>query len=269
MRWADGAFGLLRWPNALLAAGGVVIGAWWVSGPPLGAPTWWTVGAAMGLTLLANAWNDACDADIDRIAHPERPIPSGRVDRRTAVIVALAGGAAGIIMSWIADPSLGILSIGVAVVMVVYSLRLKRRGLAGNLVVAVLASLPFLYGAWSAGRPDHVIPLLSLAIPLHFAREVAKDLEDVEGDRATRSTLPVALGAPAARKTVFGATVVFAIVVMLSAWRWPMLLVPGVLALLPAAVATARSIRGQHGGPALFKTAMVAALAGMVMVLVA
>ena len=36
-----------------------------------------------------NALNDYIDFEIDKTAHPERPIPSGRMERRTALHIAL------------------------------------------------------------------------------------------------------------------------------------------------------------------------------------
>ena len=83
-------------------------------------------------------------------------------------------------------------------VMLVYSPLLKSRGLQGNLAVAVVASMPLVYGAaavgyWRAG----LVPAV-LAAFLHLAREVVKDIEDVPGDLAIgRATVPIAWGVDA------------------------------------------------------------------------
>ena len=39
--------------------------------------------------FAALIWNDITDADIDEIAHPDRPIPAGRISKRNFFIIAL------------------------------------------------------------------------------------------------------------------------------------------------------------------------------------
>src|SRR5687767_9580328 len=69
---------LLRWRNALLAGAGVLAGAWWGAGRvTLGVAL--VTAAAFALTAVANAANDIADIEIDRVAHPERPLASGAV----------------------------------------------------------------------------------------------------------------------------------------------------------------------------------------------
>ena len=130
----------------------------------------------------------------------------------------------------------------------------------GNVVVALLASLPFLYGAWAAGDPRAGVPLVAVAMPLHFAREVAKDLDDVRGDAGWRATLALRSGATAARWTAAGATAIFGgAVAMLAggnARLWVMLLP----ALACAAVAAVRLATARSAAATLYKAAMVCAM---------
>lgn len=258
---ARAVLALVRWPNALIAAGGVVAGALWAAGrgAPL-APLLFAAGAATALTALANAFNDFTDREIDRVAHPERPLPSGTLRPFTALAVAATGAISGIVLAALARPALGALSAAVATLMVVYSTSLKRHGLPGNLVVAVLASLPFLYGAWAAGRPEAASALLALAIPLHLAREIAKDLDDAPGDAGVRRTLPVARGVAAARAALVAALVIFLAALAAMAWRRPRFAVAALPVVVLSCVAAWRATRGQRGGPLLFKSAMVCAL---------
>ena len=102
---------------------------------------------------------------------------------------------------------LGVATVGVLLLMRLYSPWLKRAGFAGNLVVSVLASLPFLYGSYAAGDWQSGVPLVLLAIPLHLARELAKDLDDREADRGTRRTIPVTAGVHSARAAIVAALV--------------------------------------------------------------
>src|SRR5689334_17162382 len=65
---AAAALRLARWPNALMAAAAVVLGAAWAGG--VRSATWLAASAALALTGFANAVNDLHDVDIDRLAHP-------------------------------------------------------------------------------------------------------------------------------------------------------------------------------------------------------
>ena len=265
MRSPSALLALIRWENAILSACGVCIGAWWARGSVLATTTLLAAGAAAALTAVANAENDYQDLDIDRIAHPERPLPSGALlpaHARVTVIVAaiLALGCSVLVGAWLAVATGAII-----VVMLAYSRGLKSRGLAGNVTVGILASLPFLYGAWSTGRPLAALPLVGVAIPLHVAREIAKDLEDVEGDAATRRTLPIAHGTHAARMALIIALGVFVIMLWPLVAQRPRLGAFAIPALLLSAAAAVRAWRGRRGSPSLFKAAMAFAMASLVL----
>jgi geranylgeranylglycerol-phosphate geranylgeranyltransferase len=148
--------------------------------------------------------------------------------------------------------------------MLVYNRVLKRQPLVGNLAVALLASLPFLYGAWSAGDAAAALPLMAFGVPLHLAREIAKDVDDVDGDALDRRTLPMAIGARRSRAVAVGAVALFALAAVVycaRGGRWSLLamLVPSFLVAL---VASRRLLLGARGVPALLKGAMLCAMAG-------
>ena len=261
--WAARVLALLevaRWENALIAAAGVALGAWWAAGA-VTAATGWAAVAAVGLAALANAFNDVHDADIDAVAHPDRPIPSQRVTPREAAGLALAGATAAVVAAALVSPALSWATVGVAGAMISYTLWLKPRGAVGNVAVALIASLPFVYGAWSVGAPGGAALLYTLAVPLHLAREIAKDLDDAVGDAPHRRTVPVALGAVRARSLLAAVSVVFACVATAAFVRGGLaavaLLVPA-LGCCAAAVVRARA--GGVGAPRLLKAAMLLAM---------
>lgn len=254
---------LIRWHNALIAGAGVLLGAWWAGAEPLSRAPLLAAAAAVCLAAFANAINDWSDIEIDRLAHPRRPLPSGRLDPRDALVVAGAAAVAGVLLATLARPVLGVVSLVVLALMHQYGLRLKPGGL-GNIVVAVLASLPFLYGAWSVGRPGAASLLLGFAIPLHFAREVAKDLEDAAADAPRRRTLPVVLGPARTRGVFLAALLVFVAVLAPFALARPLFAVLVLPALLLCVAAASRVVRGRRGGPTLLKSAMLWAMAALV-----
>jgi geranylgeranylglycerol-phosphate geranylgeranyltransferase len=242
----------------------VLVGAWWAGGEARAVPVLLAALAAMALTTFANAYNDYRDVEIDRVAHPERPLPSGRLTPAAARYLSLGAAAAGVFLSAGAHPWLVPLSWAVVVLMWAYSRRIKATGVAGNVVVAVLASMPFLYGAIVVGRPRAGLGLVAVAAPLHLAREIAKDLDDAAGDAGVRRTLPVARGARAARAALAAAVGVFVLALVPFAVRRPpfaLWMVPGLALCIAAA---RRALSGRSGGATLFKTAMLAAMAALV-----
>src|SRR5688572_26414007 len=90
---------LIRWENALLSVAGVVLGAWWATGRPNQPETIVMAAVAVLLAVFANADNDVCDYAIDRVAHPERPLPSGALSLRAARVIVGIAASAGLILS--------------------------------------------------------------------------------------------------------------------------------------------------------------------------
>jgi geranylgeranylglycerol-phosphate geranylgeranyltransferase len=250
---------LARWPNALLAATGIAVGAWWAHGS-LGAPVLWATLAAVTITAAANAWNDVADLAIDRTAHPERPLPRGALAPDDARRFAWGSALVALPAAYAAAPPLGALTVGVLAIARGYSPHIKRGGLAGNAVVAVVASLPFLYGAWAVGRPGAGAVLVAIAAPLHLAREIAKDLDDAAADTGRRLTIPIRYGPRLARWAVTLAAALFLVALGPPAVGAPVF----ALALVPAAVLSVAgagaALRGRRGSPLLFKAAMVCAM---------
>jgi 4-hydroxybenzoate polyprenyltransferase len=265
MRSLSALLALVRWENALLSAVGVLLGAWWVRGDVFGTPTLLAAGAAVALTAVANAANDYEDRTIDAVAHPERPLPSGALQPVHAKVTVAVAAVAALACSAAIELALAGLTTLIIAVMLIYSRLLKSRGLAGNITVAVVASLPFMYGAWAAGRPLGALPLLGVAVPLHFAREIAKDLEDADADAATRRTLPVVHGAPLARIALVAALAVFIAMLWPLIAQRPRLAAFIVPALALATIGALRAWRGRRGSPSLFKAAMACAMVSLVL----
>jgi geranylgeranylglycerol-phosphate geranylgeranyltransferase len=265
-RAVSAALRLARWANALIAAAGVLIGAWWAGWGDASAIALASL-AAIALTAAANTWNDLADIDIDFIAHPERPLPSGALSRASAERIAMAAATGAVASASAVSAELGVTTVGVLLLMRLYSPWLKRAGFAGNLVVAVLASLPFVYGSYAAGSWQRGVPLLLLAIPLHLARELAKDLDDREADRSTRRTIPVIGGVHSTRAAIVAALIAGALAFVFGIAPQVKSLALLLAALVPAlaalALATALALRGRPGSPAFFKLAMACAMAAL------
>ena len=187
---------LTRPVNAVAAGLLTAIGAFVASGldiRPL--PVAAAIGATIAATAGGNAVNDYFDREIDRVNRPDRPIPRGAVPPRGAIVFAtvlfvVAAGLAAVLPR---------LALAIAVVnllaLVVYTELLKGLPGVGNLVVACLGGSTFVFGAAAVGRPAVAVPLSALAALATLAREIVKDVEDIEGDREEGlRTLPIAVG---------------------------------------------------------------------------
>lgn len=154
--------------------------------------------ACLSGTLIAagaNAVNDYFDLDIDRINKPNRPLPSGAVTQKEAYIFSLLLFGAGIAVSLMIHINGFIVAVTSAILLYLYSLRLKRTAVWGNLTVAFISGLAFIYGGMALGRIREAVVVGIFAFFYHWAREIIKDVEDLDGDRALGlSTMPIRWG---------------------------------------------------------------------------
>jgi len=201
---------LLRPLNAIMGGVAVGVGALVAAGSPLlQSEAIRDVGLAMLVAALytgaGNALNDYCDRRSDRVNHPRRPIPSGRIRPEPARKFSVAVFAAGMLLAlFISFPRMNWLTLGIAalntLLLAAYELRLKARGLSGNLTVSWLSASLFLFGGAAAVPstattlfPAPVLVLALLAFLASVGREIIKGIEDLEGDR-DRRTLPRLVG---------------------------------------------------------------------------
>lgn len=141
---------LVRAPAALSVPGDVIAGAA-AAGRPLGARTFGVIGSSVCLYWAGMALNDYADAAVDSVERPGRPVPSGRIPRRTALAVAGTLTAAGLGLAAAAG---GRRSVGVALPLAglvwAYDLKLKSTP-AGGFAMAGARVLDVLAGAVAAG----------------------------------------------------------------------------------------------------------------------
>lgn len=191
--------------------------------------------SALFIMAGANAVNDYFDVEIDRINKPYRPLPAGMLSRNAARNFAFMLFAAGIAASFFINRPAVVTAIISVCVLYLYSARLKRMMILGNLTVGVITGMAFVYGGMAVGGGGLSLLVGGFALFFHWGREIIKDLEDAEGDRAEGlKTLPLVKGA---RTAVAQATAVLVILVVLTllplgtGWFTPLyfwIVVPGV-----------------------------------------
>ena len=166
-----------------------------------------------------NALNDILDVEIDKLNQPNRPLPRGDISLNnakflTAILMCFSLFClvyAGYISSSIEDgfenwaPSILIWLLAIFLLTNYesssnYSLKLKDRGLPGNFAISLSVGMVILFGAAGVFEPTEprVLSLFFIGISYNLAREIVKDIEDMEGDEG-RNTLAMRIGVEKAR----------------------------------------------------------------------
>ena len=155
-----------------------------------------TVFVVIILNAAANVFNDYMDFETDRINHPERPIPKGAISKMTALIAATLLFVSGITLSAVLNSDAFIIASLIAVpLMIAYSLWFKGWPLFGNIVIALILGLTFIFAGAAFGNLWGLIVPALLAFGFTLLRELVKDIADLEGDRsAGLRTFPVLAG---------------------------------------------------------------------------
>ena len=149
------------------------------------------------VTAAGNVINDYYDAEIDAINRPKRPIPSGTVTRNAALVYAGVLFILGIITSVFTSALCLVIALFNSALLVAYAARLKSTPFFGNAAVSYLSASIFLFGGAFAGWDGfvHMLPVAAITFLAMLARELLKDAEDIEGDRAGGAdTLSIRIG---------------------------------------------------------------------------
>ena len=184
---------------------------------------------AFGLLVLStlliaaggNVINDYFDIKADRVNKPEKLIVGKLINKRKAIlfhwilnaIAFLTGIGLSIYFKTASIVFIQLISINL---LWFYSLHFKRKIFLGNFVVAVLTGMipilviiyfevlnnfgkpfsPFHENTWSnILNYNYIYVLAIMAFIQNFAREIVKDMEDVDGDKLLHAkTIPMVLG---------------------------------------------------------------------------
>lgn len=129
------------------------------------------------------AINDYYDREIDYVNEPQRPIPSGVITPREAVIITTCLSVIGFATSWMINTQAFGMALLAWVLLMLYSSWGKRTGFLGNLMVSSCISMPFVYGGVITGSFGNALIFSLLAFLTNTGREITKGIVDVEGDK--------------------------------------------------------------------------------------
>lgn len=208
---------LFRPANCIMGVLGVLIGALVGVGLNIFNETYYfdiLLGCLIAFIFMAagNMLNDYFDAELDKINHPNRPIPAGMISAKQVYVSAGAFFIILLLLGSLINSLMFFILVLATFLMIGYELVFKSRGLVGNFTIGVLTGLLFLFGAAVVSEFGVALILFFFAILATLTREIIKDIEDIKGDIG-RVTLPKSIGTSSASIV---ATAVIIIAVLLS-----------------------------------------------------
>lgn len=193
---------ILRPGNALMGAISIILVA--LIDKTISIPVVLAMLAVFFETAAGNVINDYFDYKIDLINKPDRPIPSGRISlkngRNYGYFLFFMGTVCGFFISYLTNNWIPFAIVLFAdVVLYLYAYKLKSTPFLGNLTVGFMTGFGFVFGGFSINNPTIIMTSIFLgffALVMTTAREIIKDIEDIEGDKADGArTLPILIGA--------------------------------------------------------------------------
>ncbi|MCD6550184.1 UbiA family prenyltransferase [bacterium] len=146
------------------------------------------------ITAGGNVLNDYFDYEIDKVVHKKRPLPSARILPDQAKITALLLLVIGAFLSAFLNEACFLITVLNVLLLISYEKSLKNRGILGNIAISYLVASLFLFGGLVVENLERIMVLVLLAFLVCLAREIQKDIEDIEGDRKKRKTLVMQVG---------------------------------------------------------------------------
>ncbi|MEO6541726.1 MAG: geranylgeranylglycerol-phosphate geranylgeranyltransferase [Ferruginibacter sp.] len=204
------------------------------------------------IAAAGNIINDYLDRNIDEINKPQKKIIDKLIKRRWAIVLHIVFSVTGILLGFYVDMNTPVFWLGFSNFICVmllfgYSISLKKKLLAGNILVSLLTAWVILvcffcyYRSfsctgcesfeWQASIRRFIrISFLyaGFAFVISLIREVVKDMEDMEGDkRYGCKTIPIAWGIPAGKVFVavwlivlIGMIAIVQFYVLQFGWYW-------------------------------------------------
>lgn len=182
--------------------------------------------STMYLAAAGNIINDIYDVETDLVNRPNKVIVGKKVSEKTAYNLFITFNVIGILIGFYLSRLVGrsgffALFVIISALLYVYATYLKQTLLVGNIVVSILVAMSVLivglFELLPAITPQNqptqlfffkiLLDYALFAFVINLIREIAKDMEDIDGDyKAGMNTLPIAIGRDRASKVLFALT---------------------------------------------------------------
>jgi len=154
--------------------------------------------AAISASLImigANVINDYYDIEIDKINKPTRPLAAGTISGQQALVYCFVVFVIALFCAAFINVQMFLIALIFSLLLILYSYRLKRTILWGNLLVSFTTAMAFVYGGGAVNHYQETLFPAGFALFFHFGREILKDIQDVEGDKRVGAiTFPIKYG---------------------------------------------------------------------------
>ena len=152
------------------------------------------------ITAAGNSINDIIDIDIDRINRPNRPLPSLIITLKQAWVLFVMLVTASLVLSLFLNQFAFLIVLLSNMLLILYSLTIKRVTLFGNIVISFLTAYAFIFGGIVVENVKGALIPAVFAFLINLIREMIKDMEDIKGDKlAGLNTFPIRFGSAASK----------------------------------------------------------------------
>ena len=198
--------------------------------------------ATVCLAAAGNIINDIYDVETDMVNRPDSVIVGKKVSEKSAYNLFIMFNVIGILIGFYLSNLVGrsgffALFVIISALLYVYATYLKQTLLIGNIVVSLLVVMSILivglFELLPAITPQNqatqlfffkiLLDYAAFAFVINLVREIAKDMEDIDGDyKAGMNTLPIAIGRERASKVLFALTLLplFGVVYYITAYMY-------------------------------------------------
>lgn len=175
--------------------------------------------SAAFINAAGNIINDIFDVKTDELNNKKRVLQNNLLNVPEAKNLYILFTITAFILASLINNNALIISAFTTGLLYLYSLKLKKLPLAGNIVVAALTALAFLYGGVAVNNLNGTIIPALFAFLINFAREVIKDIEDMKGDAESGfSTFPIRYGVRSS-KIIIAVNIVLAFILPFILWN--------------------------------------------------
>lgn len=180
------------------------------------------------IAAAGNVINDIYDVETDKVNKPNKVVVGKTISEKTAFNLFIALNVIGVGIGFYLSHMVGkngffAIFIVISALLYLYASYLKQMLLIGNIVISVLVALSIvivgLFELLPAINPQNQVTQLAVfkilmnyaifAFLINLVRELAKDIEDIDGDyKADMNTLPIAIGRERAGKVLFAVSLI-------------------------------------------------------------